>query len=117
MKFQYRRLIIYQRVVQYTTLAQPLIRALMRRDGNLASHIERNGNSIGSNLAEGASEDRPKVKANFYRIAKRETEEAAANWEKAVISGHLSQDQIEPLLNLLDEIARMFAGLIKRFNP
>ena len=74
-------------------------------------------NWIGSNIAEGASEDRPKVKADRYRVAKREAEEAAMNWESAVASGYLTVKEIEPLLKLLDEISRMLAALIRRFDP
>ena len=72
---------------------------------------------MGSNLAEGASEDRPKVKADRYRVAKRETEEAAMNWESAVASGYLTVSDVDGLLELLDEIARMLAALIRRFDP
>ena len=116
MGFEYRRLIVYKKMMDYVRLATPLIIRVKLRDRDLASQIDRNGNSMTSNLAEGASEDRPKVKANSYRIAKREVEEAAMNWEKAVSSGYLADHEIKPLLAPLDEIARMMAALIRRFD-
>ena len=117
MGFEYRRLIVYQKVLQYRELAAPLLVRIKRVDADLHNQIKRNGNSIGSNLAEGASEDRPKVKADRYRVAKREAEEAAMNWESAVASGYLTVRDIAPLLELLDEISRMLAALIRRFDP
>ena len=117
MGFEYRRLIVYQKVLQYRSLAAPLLVRIKLVDVDLHNQLKRNGNSIGSNIGEGASEDRPKVKADRYRISKREAEEAAMNWESAVASGYLKVKQIEPLLELLDEIARMLAALIRRFDP
>lgn len=117
MGFEYRRLLVYQKVLDYRARASPLLIRIKRVDVDLHSQLKRNGNSMGSNPAEGASEDRPKVKADRYRVAKRETEEAAMNWESAVASKYLTTNDIQPLLDLLDEIARMLAGLIRRFDP
>jgi four helix bundle protein len=117
MPFEYRRLLVYQKVIEYRALAAPLLARIKQVDVDLHNQIKRNGNSIGSNLAEGASEDRPKVKADRYRVAKREAEEAAMNWESAVASRYLTAREIEPLLQLLDEISRMLAALIRRFDP
>jgi four helix bundle protein len=104
-------------VLEYRRLAAPLVIRIKLLDVDLYNQLKRNGNSFGSNIAEGASEDRPKVKADRYRIAKRETEEAAMNWESAVASRYLKMAEVEPLLQLLDEIARMLAALIRRFDP
>ena len=117
MGFEYRRPLVYQKVLEYRSLAAPLLVRIKLVDVDLHNQLKRNGNSIGSNLAEGASEDRPKVKADRYRVAKREAEEAAMNWESAVASGYLTVKEIEPLLKLLDEISRMLAALIRRFDP
>jgi four helix bundle protein len=81
-------------------LAAPLLVRIKLVDVDLHNQLKRNGNSIGSNIAEGASEDRPKVKADRYRIAKREAEEAGTNWESAVASGYLTMKEIDPLLKL-----------------
>ena len=91
MGFEYRRLIVHQKLLGYRRLAAPLLIRVKLVDVDLHNQLKRNGNSIGSNIPEGASEDRPKVKADRYRIAKRETEEAAMSWESAVASGYLTQ--------------------------
>jgi four helix bundle protein len=104
-------------VLQYRALAAPLLVRIKLVDVDLHNQLKRNGNSIGSNIAEGASEDRPRVKADRYRVAKREAEEAGMNWESAVASEYLTVGEIEPPLELLDETARMLAGLIRRFDP
>lgn len=116
MGFEYRRLLVYRKVLAYRALAAPLLVRIKLVDADLHNQLKRNGNSIGSNLAEGASEDRPKVKADRYRVAKREAEEAAMNWESAVASGYVTITEINPLLELLDEIARMLGALIRRFD-
>lgn len=64
MGFEYRRLIVYQKVLQYRALAAPLLVRIKLVDVDLHNQLKRNGNSIGSNIAEGASEDRPRVKAD-----------------------------------------------------
>ena len=70
MSFEYRRLIVYQKVIEYRALAAPLLVRIKLVDVDLHNQIKRNRNSIGSNIAEGASEDRPKIKADRYRVAK-----------------------------------------------
>ena len=117
MGFEYRRLLVYHKVLAYRALSAPLLIRIKLVDVDLYNQLKRNGNSIGSNHAEGASEDRPKVKADRYRIAKRVAEEAGMNWESAAASGYLSLKETEPLLQLLDEVARLLAGLIRRFDP
>lgn len=117
MGFEYRRLLVYQKVLLYRALAAPLLSRIKLSDVDLHNQLKRNSNSIGSNIAEGASEDRPRVKADRYRVAKREAEEAGMNWESAVASGYLTASEIEPLLQILDEISRMLAALIRRFDP
>jgi four helix bundle protein len=117
MGFEYRRLLVYQKVLEYRALAAPLLVRIKLVDVDLHNHLKRNGNSFGSNIAEGASEDRPMVKSDRYRIAKREAEEAGMNWESAVASGYLTHEKVEPLLQLLDEIVLMLGALIRRFDP
>jgi four helix bundle protein len=117
MGFEYRRLLVYQKVLEYRVLAAPLLVRIKLVDVDLHNQLKRNGNSIGSNIAEGASEDRPKVKADRYRIAKREAEEAGMNWESAVASRYLTAKQIAASLQLLDEISLMLGALIRRFDP
>ena len=117
MGFEYRRLVVHQKLLEYRRLAAPLLIRIKLVDVDLHNQLKRSGNSIGSNIAEGASEDRPKVKADRYRVAKREAEEAAMNWESAVASRYLKTPEVEPLHQLLDEIARMLAALVRRFDP
>lgn len=116
MGFEYRRLFIYKKVLQYRALSAPLLVRIKLVDVDLHNQIKRNDNSIGSNVAEGASEDRPKVKADRYRVSKREAEEAAMNWESAVASGYLTMEDVEPLLQVLLEISLMLGALIRRFD-
>ena len=81
--FNYRRLIVYQRAVEYDEIAEPLIARIRQLNPSLANHLERSGNSLLTAIAEGGSADQPKVKAASYRTGKRETEECGICWDKA----------------------------------
>ncbi len=117
MGFQYRRLIVYQRAMEYDEIAASLIPEVRKHDRSLASHLERSGNSFLTNLAEGASEDRPLMKAASFRVSKREAEECALSWEKCIKRGYTPRDRTEQAIALLDECARMLAALIRRHDP
>jgi four helix bundle protein len=117
MTFQYRRLIVYQKAMMYDEHAARLIPLVRKVDRSLADHLQRSGNSLLTNLAEAASEDRPLMKAAGYRTAKREAEECALAWEKSLRRGITPHDETEQAIELLDECARMLAALIRRFDP
>ena len=116
MAFQFERLLVHEKALQYCVLAAPLIDKIRLCDRNLANQLQRSSNSVPSNIGEGASEDRPKIKADRYRTAKREAEESASSREKACRLGYVTREEITALLKLLDEIARMLYSLIKRFD-
>ncbi|MEX2282620.1 MAG: four helix bundle protein [Gemmatimonadota bacterium] len=116
MPFQFERLLVHEKALQYSVLVAPIIDKIRFRDRDLASQLQRSSNSVPSNIGEGASEDRPKMMVDRYRTAKREAEESAINLEKAWRLGYVTRAEVEPLLALLDEIARMLFGLIKRFD-
>jgi four helix bundle protein len=117
MAFDYRRMIVYQRAVEYDDIACDWLDKLRKHDSNLADHAQRSGNSLLSNIVEGCSSDQPKVKAFHYRVAKREAEECAAAFEKALRRKWIPKDQVEKMLGFLDEVVRMLANLIRRFDP
>jgi hypothetical protein len=48
--------------MEYDEKASKLIPIVAKHDRNLADHLKRSGNSFLTNLAEGASDDRPLVK-------------------------------------------------------
>ena len=117
MAFSYRKLIVYQRATQYDELASQLIPLVRRHDRSLADHLTRSTNSFLTNVSEGGSEDRPLMKANFYRIAKREAEECALGWDKCLRRGYTPRRQTEQALAYLDECVLMLAELIRRVDP
>jgi four helix bundle protein len=112
----YRRLIVYQRAVQYDELAERLIRQVQRFDRSLADHLRRSGNSLITAIAEGGSADQPRMKAMSYRVAKGEAEECGVCWEKSVRRGWTPHQETMHALELLDQIASMLAQLIMRFD-
>jgi four helix bundle protein len=115
--FNYRRLVVYQRAVEYDELTATLISRVRQFDRSLASHLVRSGNSLLTAIAEGASADQPKMKATSYRNAKREAEECGCCWEKALRRGWTPVRQTSQVMKLADEVASMLAHLITRFDP
>jgi four helix bundle protein len=115
--FGYQNLTVYKRALEYDALAAELIPMVRKRDKSLAHHLARSGNSFLTNLGEGASDDRPLVKASHYRIAKREAEECAICWEKSLRRGYTPRDKTERAIALLHECVLMLAALIRRFDP
>lgn len=116
MPFQFERLLVHEKALQYCVLVAPVIDKIRLRDRDLANQLKRHSNALPSNIGEGASEDRPKLKADRYRMAKREAEESASSLEKACRLGYVTREEVAPLLKLLDEVARMLFSLIKRFD-
>src|SRR5688572_1323010 len=116
MAFQYERLVVHSKALEYSVLVQPIIEKIRLHDRDMASQLQRSSNSVPTNIAEGASEDRPKIKADRYRTAKREAEESASDLEKACRLGWVTREEIAQCMFLLDEIARMLYSLIKRFD-
>ena len=110
MAFQYERLVVHSKALEYSVLVQPIIEKIRLHDRDMASQLQRSSNSVPTNIAEGASEDRPKVKADRYRTAKREAEESASDLEKACRLGWVTREEIARCMFLLDEIARMFGA-------
>ena len=117
MAFSYRKLIVYERALQYDTLVAELIPMIRQQDRSLADHLERSTNSFLTNTSEGGSEDRPLMKANFYRVAKREAEECALCLDKALRRGYTPRGKTEQALSYLEECVLMLASLIRRFDP
>ena len=113
----YRLLIVYQRAVEYDDIANSLLPQLRRFDRSLASHLMRSGNSMLTAIAEGASADQPKMKAGSYRNAKREAEECGIGWEKSARRKWTPYQKTMQAVSKLDEIAKMLAKLIMRFDP
>jgi four helix bundle protein len=108
---------VYQKARRYNQLVRPLIAQVARRSPRQADDLQRAGASLQHNIGEGASKDRPKSKANYYRIAKGSGEECAAGWEVCIDQGWVREHQLTEALSLLDEIARMLHALILRFDP
>ena len=113
----YRLLIVYQRAVEYDDIANSLLPLLRRFDRSLANHLMRSGNSMLTAIAEGAAADQPKMKAGSYPNAKREAEECAIGWEKSARHKWTPHQKTMQAISKLDEVAKMLAKLILRFDP
>ena len=76
-EFEYEKLRVYQYALQANADIWALLKT-QRRYGSLEKQIERAGESILLNIAEGAGEFSPADKVRFYRIALRSVSETAA---------------------------------------
>lgn len=113
-QFDHDKLDVYQTAVDWVSLAQDIVEALPRGNGNLADQLQRAAASVTLNIAEGAGEFSGAEKARFYRIAKRSATECAAvldvaNRRSAISHQHHSQGRalLLRIVSMLVKLARM----------
>ena len=79
----------------------------------LSSQMRRAAISIPSNIAEGQSRKSTKEFQRFLSIAKGSNSELETQLMICVRIGYLSNNVVEPLLSLTEEIAKMLFSLSK----
>jgi four helix bundle protein len=79
---------------------------------NPASHLERSGESLLFNLAEGVGAHAPKVKISAYEIAKKEGNEVRAVLRRLVLRRLLTSREIARPYNLATTVMAMLTNAI-----
>ena len=82
----------------------------------LSDQMRRAAVSIPSNIAEGQSRNSTKEFVNFLSIARGFNSELTTQLMICVRLKYLTQFQVEPVLNLSDEVGRMLTGLIGKLS-
>ena len=113
----YQDLIVWQKAMDLVDEVYRLARLLPREEMfSLSDQMRRAAVSIPSNIAEGQSRNSTKEFVNFLSIARGSNSELTTQLMICVRLKYLTQFQVEPVLNLSDEVGRMLTGLIGKLS-
>ena len=82
----------------------------------LTSQMRRAVVSVALNLAEGAARKGTREKTQFYCVARGSLSELDAQLEICLRLGFMEKNEYEKIQAKVDEISRMFWGLIKSYE-
>src|SRR5205085_11644787 len=93
MSFHHEKLIVYRRALEFAEWSQILIDSLTKKTST-RDHLERAGDSIARNIAEGNGKFSIKDRARFFQIAQGSALECAACLDPFVARRCCEADQI-----------------------
>ncbi len=112
--FSHEKLIAYQRAIGFVAWTQPLIEGLPRVA--VRDQLDRASTSIPLNLAEGNVKFSTADRARYLQIAHGSTVECAACLDVLVARKLAAVETAAGGKDLLEEIARLLAGLLDRLG-
>jgi four helix bundle protein len=115
MAFHHEKLIVYKRALEFASWTQVLIDSLTKKTAN-RDHLERAGDSIALNIAEGNGKFSPKDRARFFQIAHGSALESAACLDLFVARGCCEQDAVSGGKLTLEEIVKMLFAMLDRLG-
>src|SRR5919198_3129111 len=83
MPFHHEKLTVYQRALEFAAWSQQLIESVSKKTST-RDHLERSGDSIALNIAEGNGKFSRKDRARFFQIAHGSALESAAGLDLLV---------------------------------
>jgi four helix bundle protein len=115
MSFHHEKLIVYQRALEFGAWSQELIESVTRKPST-RDHLERAGNSIALNIAEGNGKFSQKDRARFFQIAHGSALEAAACLDLLVARRCCPNDAIVRGKAILEEIVKMLCTMLDQLG-
>jgi four helix bundle protein len=115
MPFHHEKLIVYQRALEFAGWSQGLIDSITKKTST-RDHLERAGDSIALNIAEGNGKFSLKDRARFFQIAHGSALESAACLDLFVARRCCDQDAIVQGKLLLEEIVKMLFTMLDRLG-
>jgi four helix bundle protein len=115
MPLHHEKLTVYQRALQFTTWSQDLIESLSKKTST-RDHLERSGDSIALNIAEGNGKFSKKDRARFFQIAHGSALESAACLDLLVARRCCAGDAIVKGKAILEEIVRMLFTMLDQLG-
>ena len=111
MSFHHEKLTVYQRALVFAGWSQTLIEAISKKTST-RNHLERAGDSIALNIAEGNGKFSRRDRARFFQIAHGSTLESVACLDLFVARRCGEPRAIVEGKALLEEIVRMLFKLL-----
>jgi four helix bundle protein len=114
--FGYRKLIAYQKGKEIVKRTYKLLKKFPTEEKYaLCDQLRRASVSITSNIAEGTNRFSVKDKAHFVEMAYGSLMEVSSQFEIAEDLGYITTDDRQNMDKLIDEEARLLAGLKKSY--
>ena len=115
MTFHHEKLIVYQRALEFASWSQELIDSLSKKTAT-RDHLERAGDSIALNIAEGNGKFSQKDRARFLQIAHGSALESAACLDLLVTRRGCKVDAILKGKLVLEEIVKMLFKMLDQLG-
>jgi four helix bundle protein len=115
MPFHHEKLTVYQRALEFAAWSQELIESLTKKTST-RDHLERAGDSIALNIAEGNGKFSQKDRARFFQIAHGSALESAACLDLLVARRCCAASAIATGKAILEEIVRMLFTMLDQLG-
>jgi four helix bundle protein len=115
MSFHHEKLTVYQRSLEFAARSQVLIDGVTKKTST-RDQLERAGDSIALNIAEGNGKFSIKDRARFFQIAHGSALECAACLDLFVARKCCEPGAIENGKGLLEEIVKMLFAMLDRLG-
>jgi len=115
MPFHHEKLTVYQRALEFAAWSQNLIDSLTKKTST-RDHLERAGDSVALNIAEGNGKFSQKDRARFFQIAHGSALECAGCLDLLVARRCCENEAIVQGKLLLEEIVKMLFAMLNRLG-
>lgn len=115
MPFHHEKLIVYQRALEFAAWSQMLIDSLTKKTAT-RDHLERAGDSIALNIAEGNGKFSRRDRARFFQIAHGSALESAACLDLFAARRCCDQDAVGKGKLILEEIVKMLFAMLDKLG-
>jgi len=115
MPFHHEKLTVYQRALEFASWSQDLIDSLTKKTST-RGQLERAGDSIALNIAEGNGKFSQKDRARFFQIAHGSALESAACLDFLVARRCCGGDGIRRGKAILEEIVKMLFTMLDQLG-
>jgi four helix bundle protein len=115
MSFHHEKLILYRRALEFAAWSQILIDSLIKKTST-RDHLERAGDSVALNIAEGNGKFSLKDRARFFQMAHGSALECAACLDLFVARRCCEQDALANGKRILEEIVKMLFVMLDKLG-
>jgi four helix bundle protein len=115
MPFHHEKLTVYMRALEFAAWSQDLIESVTKKTST-RDQLERSGDSIALNIAEGNGKFSQKDRARFFQIAHGSALESAACLDLLVARRCCSPDAISRGKAILEEIVKMLFRMLDQLG-
>jgi four helix bundle protein len=115
MAFHHEKLIVYQRALEFAAWSQDLIESLAKRTST-RDHLERSGDTVALNIAEGNGKFSKKDRARFFQIVHGSALESATCLDLLVARRCCDRDAILRGKAILEEIVKMLFTMLDQLG-